>query len=446
MLSVVRFCWSAMVRLANVGIYIGMALTVLLALRPLTRRILEPRQRLVLWGTVWLLSYLSFWLDLLGRVPLPFTLRYFLVPRTYCNHGFDHLPMYLPEIAGERTYHIALPGGSAIPLQVSQQGMVLLGVLVAAYTVAVFGLGLWLERDIRKLARQGRALEAEDYERLGLTMADGQVIKLCPDLPTSFVLRRKGKKEILLQKELTGEQMKLVLLHEREHIKHRHPGLQEIATVVWAANFWNPMVWLAYRAFRLDMELACDQGVLEQLDVEGRRNYARTLVELASDRPVWGGLTSFGECDAAVRVRQAANWRPAHRGSGAGASRSGDRKTVLGWAVAAALAVFLLAGGPCRALNADILEVMERYQVWSMMAEETDWDEDTVFFIAEDKANYISVRFQDLNGIWCHALFRREFWGNTIDFHFAPDGRPPDQDQRRDYRVLLPGGKTEPLS
>mgnify|MGYP000980093594 CR=1 FL=1 len=57
--------------------------------------------------------------------------------------------------------------------------------------------------------------EAEQLSTmLGLTMAEGQSIKLCPDLPTSFVLRRKGGHDILLQRELTGEQMKLVLIHE----------------------------------------------------------------------------------------------------------------------------------------------------------------------------------------------------------------------------------------
>lgn len=300
---VARFCWCAMLQMLNWSIYLGMALAALLALRPMTRRFLEPRQRVALWGVVWLSFCLPQWINLLDWVPLPFTLRSFLTPRTYCDSGFDHFPMYLPEITGEGTYHLALPGGFSIPIQVSWQGMVLLVLLGAAYFVVIFSLARWSDRGVRKLASQGRALETEDYERLGLTMAEGQSIKLCPDLPTSFVLRRKGGHDILLQRELTGEQMKLVLIHEREHVKQRHPWLQGIASAVWILNFWNPLVWLAYRAFRLDMELACDQGVLEQLDLEGRRSYARTLVELASDRPVWGGVTSFGECDAALRVR-----------------------------------------------------------------------------------------------------------------------------------------------
>ena len=129
---VARFCWCAMLQMLNWSIYLGMALAALLALRPMTRRFLEPRQRVALWGVVWLSFCLPQWINLLDWVPLPFTLRSFLTPRTYCDSGFDHFPMYLPEITGEGTYHLALPGGFSIPIQVSWQGMVLLVLLGAA--------------------------------------------------------------------------------------------------------------------------------------------------------------------------------------------------------------------------------------------------------------------------------------------------------------------------
>ena len=104
---VARFCWCAMLQMLNWSIYLGMALAALLALRPMTRRLLEPRQRVALWGVVWLSFCLPQWINLLDRVPLPFTLSSFLTPRTYCDSGFDHFPMYLPEITGEGTYHLA---------------------------------------------------------------------------------------------------------------------------------------------------------------------------------------------------------------------------------------------------------------------------------------------------------------------------------------------------
>ena len=76
-------------------------------------------------------------------------------------------------------------------------------------------------------------------------------------------------------------------------------------TVYW----FDPLVWAAAAASKADGELACDEAVIEKLDAQGRREYARTLVELASGQHMWGGVTSFGECDAAVRVKRVTAWR-----------------------------------------------------------------------------------------------------------------------------------------
>ena len=63
-------------------------------------------------------------------------------------------------------------------------------------------------------------------------------------------------------------------------------------------------------------------------------------MELASDRPVWGGVTCFGECDASVRVRAAARWEPR------GDEEDFGPKVILGWMLVIVLAVFLMLGGP----------------------------------------------------------------------------------------------------
>lgn len=52
-----------------------------------------------------------------------------------------------------------------------------------------------------------------------------------------------------------------------------------------------------------DMELACDQRTLDQLEPEQRKEYAKTLVELGAGRRLWEAPLCFGECDGALRVR-----------------------------------------------------------------------------------------------------------------------------------------------
>ena len=125
---------------------------------------------------------------------------------------------------------------------------------------------------------------------MGAVRDEDLKLLLCPGLPTSYVVRTGlGRHEIVLQKELPPEQMRLVFLHERAHTARHDPWLQGIITVVLATYFWNPILWAAYYFTRRDMELACDQKVLEMLSEKDRRTYAHTLVELASDRRCGAG-------------------------------------------------------------------------------------------------------------------------------------------------------------
>ena len=277
---------------------------------------------------------------------------------------------------------------------------------------------------MKRLTRGARELTGEDYDRLRLTPGEKVEIRLCPALPTSFVVRGGKGHVIYLQQELPPERMKLVLLHEREHVRQHHPWLQGIATAAWAFSFWSPLIWAGYYLFRRDMELSCDQGVLDRLDREERREYARTLVELASNRPVWGGLTTFGECDAALRVKKAAGWRPIIQ----------DGRWFLGWLAAAVLALFLVAGAPAdRVLGADILAEMDRMDIWEEADQAADWGPDTVFY-ADGSHGFADVYFQDLEGNWWHILYRR-----------VPDARHgrevyvdqlPNSPSLRGYQVL----------
>ena len=155
----------------------------------------------------------------------------------------------------------------------------------------------------------------EERERYGL---DGAIaVRRCSGIPTSFVRTgndtgwRDGVRHVIcLQDGLPESRMELILRHEKAHIEQRHPFLKGLLTVMLCLNWFNPVVWLAYRITCRDMELACDEAVMEQLTPSERREYAKTLVDLATGKHMWGGITTFGECDASIRVRRLVNWRP----------------------------------------------------------------------------------------------------------------------------------------
>lgn len=75
---------------------------------------------------------------------------------------------------------------------------------------------------------------------------------------------------------------RLALEHELTHHRHRDIWWNMAAIAMLAVNWFNPLAWLAYRAFRADQELACDAAVAARATIEERCDYARALVKSAA--------------------------------------------------------------------------------------------------------------------------------------------------------------------
>ncbi|MBV9931068.1 MAG: hypothetical protein JO013_08995, partial [Alphaproteobacteria bacterium] len=75
---------------------------------------------------------------------------------------------------------------------------------------------------------------------------------------------------------------RLAMAHERTHHRHGDLWWNAIALLVLAANWFNPIAWLAFRAFRADQELACDAAVAARASADERCDYARALVKAAT--------------------------------------------------------------------------------------------------------------------------------------------------------------------
>lgn len=62
--------------------------------------------------------------------------------------------------------------------------------------------------------------------------------------------------------ELEEAELRIMLAHEREHIRARDPLLLSLAWIAAALLPWSPFVWLQLRRLRLAVELDCDARVL----------------------------------------------------------------------------------------------------------------------------------------------------------------------------------------
>ncbi len=82
-----------------------------------------------------------------------------------------------------------------------------------------------------------------------------------------------------------AQEQALAVAHERAHHERGDLAANMVSLAVLALHWWNPIAWIAYRAFRADQELACDARVLAAHGPENAHAYGRAILKAASGRP-----------------------------------------------------------------------------------------------------------------------------------------------------------------
>ena len=139
----------------NLGLVLGAVMGVLILLRPVTNRLLAPRQRVALWGVGWFLGFGAL-MAFVARLPLPFP----TFPDLLISRAENGWPMILPQLAQEGgDYFLALPGGSAAPFTLPGWAVSALGWVGILYFAASLGLCVWQDVRVRRLRRTGEPLD-----------------------------------------------------------------------------------------------------------------------------------------------------------------------------------------------------------------------------------------------------------------------------------------------
>lgn len=83
----------------------------------------------------------------------------------------------------------------------------------------------------------------------------------------------------------TDEQQQLIISHEICHFTQHHMWTNQLALMLLALFWFNPLAWRAYAAFRQDQEHSCDQVVLARKHTQSRIQYCKALVLAAETSP-----------------------------------------------------------------------------------------------------------------------------------------------------------------
>ena len=116
--------------------------------------------------------------------------------------------------------------------------------------------------------------------------------------------------KIYLPSSLSETEQEYVILHEKHHVKRGDHIIKILAFAALCIHWFNPFVWLAFVLSGKDMEMSCDEAVMNKMDHDIRAQYATSLLRFATGRKLLVGTPlAFGEGDTKDRVKNVMKYK-----------------------------------------------------------------------------------------------------------------------------------------
>ena len=113
-------------------------------------------------------------------------------------------------------------------------------------------------------------------------------------VPLSMGTMKRTRVTVLPNREFTQQELQFIFQHEIHHIRRGDVNNKIFFAFCQALCWFNPLIWVATRKASDDLELSCDEIVLENMDEHQRRQYAELLLDTA------GSSRGFTTCLSAA--------------------------------------------------------------------------------------------------------------------------------------------------
>ena len=118
------------------------------------------------------------------------------------------------------------------------------------------------------------------------------------------------KPKIYLPFNIDKKDTEHVIAHERSHIKRKDHLWKPLGFILLAVYWFNPLFWLAYVLLSRDIELACDEKVIKELDGTARADYSEALLNCSVNRRMISACPlAFGEIGIKKRIKSVLSYK-----------------------------------------------------------------------------------------------------------------------------------------
>lgn len=201
-------------------------------------------------------------------------------------------------------------GAMTHTLTTSQMVLGILGLLWLVVVALFVAYGIYSYVKCRLLVRTAviaRDIIPDTHKKKGIVS-----VWECDRIPSPFVLGLI-RPRIYIPFRMPKQEQAYILAHEQCHIRRLDPLWKLIAFLLLAVYWWNPLVWCAFFYMVRDMEMSCDEAVIEQFGNEIKQGYSNSLLSFAMERhPYSFAPIAFGEGDAGRRIKNVLNFKKPH--------------------------------------------------------------------------------------------------------------------------------------
>ena len=132
---------------------------------------------------------------------------------------------------------------------------------------------------------------------------------LCDHIQTPFILG-VIRPRIYLPSDMNEAQMQSVIAHEQAHLSRHDHWWKPLGWAILTVYWFNPFCWVAYILLCRDIELACDEKVICNMDVEAKKAYSMALLSCSIPRRLISACPlAFGEVGVKERIKGVLNYK-----------------------------------------------------------------------------------------------------------------------------------------
>lgn len=137
----------------------------------------------------------------------------------------------------------------------------------------------------------------------------GNGVYICDYIATPFILGIV-KPKIYLPSAMEPDSASHVLAHERSHMARKDHWWKPFGYLLLTIHWFNPILWLAYILLCRDIELACDEKVIRNMEAGQKKAYSEALLNCSVNRRhIAACPLAFGEVGVKNRIKTVLNYR-----------------------------------------------------------------------------------------------------------------------------------------